>query len=214
MDDMPDEATTARAQARADKISRRTNWDAVKTFGNLAIKTREPKIKVWYLHKIGDEIVRAAKGFTACDKGCSHCCHQPVMMSLSEARYIGAMTGKTVTTPAEFTLEPAKQYSGVACPFLVQGQCSIYEHRPYTCRLHFSLEDNEDPCKIDGRVGKVLYLNQKEYHELQVLAFQELVLEMQDIRAFFPDLPKTLGDNSGASDQPSNDSDSNVQNGN
>ena len=40
--------------------------------------------------------------------------------------------------------------ASLPCPFLKDGRCSIYEHRPLACRAHYALA-NPDNCKMPAR---------------------------------------------------------------
>ena len=49
---------------------------------------------------------------------------------------------------------------GTPCPFLKQGECSVYEHRPFACRTHLSLDDDDLLCQlIEGVDVPVPYAN-------------------------------------------------------
>ena len=61
----------------------------------------------------------------ACEPGCSDCCG-PAPISPYEAERLGVPGA--VTTPV---------HEGTAtCAFLIDGRCSVYERRPYVCRLY------------------------------------------------------------------------------
>lgn len=102
-----------------------------------------------------------------CEKGCSTCCTQNVMITSLEGELIhnhiqakGRMEWfaekfqeKTSTRRPEFTtngfaasclagedVEPDSYGNHDACPFLENGCCRIYEVRPFSCRCFVSTE--------------------------------------------------------------------------
>lgn len=103
-------------------------------------------------------LARAANGTVACKAGCDHCCHQSVGVTPPEAFTIVQHLKQTLT---EELLEARRARIAAAfesnrglsteqrfspehpCPFLDDGQCSIYEVRPLSCRGMNSLDDAE-----------------------------------------------------------------------
>lgn len=71
-----------------------------------------------------------------CRRGCSACCTREVPLSRADAQHIQkAVTSGVI--PLE-VVEMAKQKAETknrSCPFLDQGQCTIYEHRPLICAM-------------------------------------------------------------------------------
>ena len=57
-----------------------------------------------------------------CNEGCNKCCG-PVLMLPSEARILGLAEP---ITPHDENLK---------CSFIKDGRCSVYEKRPFTCRI-------------------------------------------------------------------------------
>lgn len=114
----------------------------------------------------------------ACKRGCSMCCTQNVTMTTLEGRAIieylslndqeallslargtphSEWYRPTITTNdfALFCLkgkEPPEEqndYSGVACRFLSNNECVIYDARPFGCRCFFSTQACEtEPCAV------------------------------------------------------------------
>lgn len=112
---------------------------------------------------------------TVCTKGCASCCYQFVPVMSFEVNYIKdafrdlkpsikkkvieqyqiAMnhflentSNKPILTFKEVHGSYAQKVGRdwIACPFLVENQCSIYEVRPFTCQMHFQLDDPQK-CK-------------------------------------------------------------------
>jgi Fe-S-cluster containining protein len=112
-------------------------------------------------------LARAANGTVACKPGCDHCCYQSVGVTTPEALAIVEHLRQTLSEQAlgaraehiraarERTrgLSSAERYSPEhPCPFLEQGQCSIYEVRPLSCRGMNSLDAEE--CRNNLRDPK------------------------------------------------------------
>jgi hypothetical protein len=102
--------------------------------------------------------------FSACRKGCSHCCHIAVAVNQAEAQIIGEHIGQLPEHPANRGMEGRDGFAEFVplgyenpCPFLVDNQCSIYDVRPSACRLHFSLDISPDICKLDEARPVLLY---------------------------------------------------------
>lgn len=103
-------------------------------------------------YKLADEMKAMLEPFVVCGPGCSHCCHMPIMINQHEADAMAAAANrKALRLKARLipvALSAAWSFRGQHCPFLVDGRCSIYEHRPLICRLHNSLNDNPRDCFI------------------------------------------------------------------
>lgn len=151
--------------------------------------------KVIMLRKLADQIADVVAPHTICRKGCSQCCHQHVMLSELEARLIEKATGRARATPqripgpqlAQATREKQARYIGVPCTFLgADGACTIYEHRPTKCRVHFSLADEAALCDTSRGLG----VRDLPMYENAALSATEAFLihdtTLADIREFFP----------------------------
>ncbi|MFP5213672.1 MAG: hypothetical protein ACLGPL_09855 [Acidobacteriota bacterium] len=140
------------------------------------------------------------RGFTVqCAPGCTHCCrHMPAGVSAIELLHLyqGLHRSGLVERAFRRCLEANEQWAKVhsggerdedltryyrleqPCPFLYNNLCSVYEYRPFACRMHFSLSSphwcrsahfqneyavrfNMEPCdrvlgeldRLDGRFG-------------------------------------------------------------
>ncbi len=135
------------------------------------------------------------KPHTTCKRGCSYCCHVPVGLTECEALYIQAKTGKTANLKNEkiLTVETLK---GAPCTFLKNGECSIYEFRPITCRVFSSFEDPEIYCNeastlhymfaLESPTVKSTMINWVAFTALVGLGKREKRTRIKDIRQFFP----------------------------
>jgi Fe-S-cluster containining protein len=132
------------------------------------IKAIEAKIKDIY-----KEVDTAIGKFSSvCSKGCSHCCHQNITIvdveGITISNYIDTMpstlreqiknnvmnwvklfkanTPDRVLTEADvIEFEKVAATKRIACPFLINDACSIYEVRPITCRTHI-VENSPEEC--------------------------------------------------------------------
>ena len=132
-----------------------------------------------------DELGKLIKPYAACRRGCSHCCHQSVLIFAPEAELIGKRIG----------VKP-KHYTGVRkrddiesgyhnpCPFLKDNACSIYEHRPSPCRSLYNLDRDALLCELIGPVGNVPFSNHRDYDDAMVLMVgeQKQILERDPVR--------------------------------
>jgi len=110
-----------------------------------------------------------------CRKGCSACCSYLVALSLPEVDYLrdvfASMSPAYYRSVLALCLEPAKKilntfpknanadqpadlellsrwYAGLnqPCPFLAEGACTIYPHRPLACREYLVI-NNSAACR-------------------------------------------------------------------
>jgi Fe-S-cluster containining protein len=100
--------------------------------------------KLEKLYIFMDELYSFVGKFTPCKKGCSLCCYNEVFISLLEAEYIEKSRGITQSLNLD-----RKHFRGTPCPFLEDGACTIYNHRPFVCRRHVALFDNPKWCQFD-----------------------------------------------------------------
>lgn len=98
-------------------------------------KTRE-------LQELADHLLTAVAPFTPCRSGCSACCHYPVMVSEADVAIIESKTtARRLLSPL-----PKVDFMGTPCPFLRDGQCSIYAYRPLVCRMHVAFTPTSRWC--------------------------------------------------------------------
>lgn len=92
-----------------------------------------------------------------CHKGCSHCCYWPLGVSLLEALVLHEwlVKNRRWTTRLQDELrQNAGKVTGldhdvwkmarIPCPLLKDATCSVYEARPFVCRLVQSVGDPFD----------------------------------------------------------------------
>lgn len=147
------------------------------------------KVKLQKIYAIADELSHARAAFVACGKGCSSCCHMNVGLTQPEAERIGAAIGRKPVALASSVSHSLEQFAGLPCPFLDrQGSCSIYEHRPLTCRKHASFFMDATHC--DPAVMNDVEVPRVEFSGLDEALFAVVGRDgyalVADIRDFFP----------------------------
>lgn len=185
-----DPATAAYASATADRITARVDPQRIRVYGTMARHMPGAHGKVDMLRGMAAELSNAAKGIVPCSRGCSKCCHMPVMLTADEAAVIAAETGAALVEPAAYYQggDTDQRYNGQPCPFLREHQCSIYEQRPFACRLHINIDRDNTLCEvIPGETIRVPRLDTFEFDVHYVKAFGDpLTVKIADIREFFP----------------------------
>lgn len=185
------EQAEAQAAVNVGRLNAKARWTA--HLGDDAMKIAQlplsPRIRYNKLVKLVDKASAAILPFTACRKGCSHCCNIAVLMSEVEAQRIGEAIGRKPVKTGAFPADVEalqKQYFGVPCTFLKGGRCSIYEVRPLACRLHFNMADESLMCStaIKPEDSLVPMLNLQGVDK--ALFFMTLGSMHADIRDFFP----------------------------
>lgn len=179
--------TLSRAQpnSHADTLLRR------------AITASSTSARVMWLRQAASAWAEPVAQVSACRKGCSHCCHIPLAVSDIEARLISQRTGRPMRAvpdaPSTGQVAAGSTLPGTPaddagytrpCPFLRDGECSIYEHRPLACRTHLNLDEDDFLCRLrPGMEVEVPYADAT----LLKAAFVDLqpAARWADIRAFF-----------------------------
>lgn len=144
------------------------------------------------LIEISKEVASRVAPMTPCGKGCSHCCNQATTISRWEADRISKFNGRKHANPPGINpLERSReslvdQYSGVPCPFLKNGNCTIYAVRPLPCIDHHSLWADPSVCDIANKGAPIPGFNQMELTFTQAALFFNEGVPFADIREFFP----------------------------
>ena len=147
-------------------------------------------VKLKEVLNTADQIFDHAGKFAACARGCGHCCHVSVPITQFEARYMGDNLGiKPIELKQSIKLELTEYGSHTPCPFLQQGECSIYEYRPLTCRMHMNFDRDNYWClhenwqKPEAEIPRpTIQPLIDEYH----MTISQVAPIMGDIRDFFP----------------------------
>jgi hypothetical protein len=108
--------------------------------------------KIFAIQQLSSEVRQISAPFAACNKGCSNCCYQRVMLSQTEADTIAHnIKRKAVQLSPAYRLPDEDAFSsGTPCNFLVGGECSIYEHRPLMCRNQVNLDKDNLLCSFEN----------------------------------------------------------------
>ncbi len=183
-------AAEAAAQEVLESVSasRAKDLQALKTQLNETMSAKTPpRNRLIRIRHIAGQQSAIFSSKSACSSGCSHCCHIDVSVPRSEAMLIGKMTGKRVSEPSvTFPIDqpPAKSFVGSPCPFLTEGSCSIYAHRPLLCRTLVNLDRSPKLCElVPNATIPVPYLNTTTLRAAFTIVTQSE--DFADIREWF-----------------------------
>jgi hypothetical protein len=124
----------------------------------------------------------------ACRAGCSFCCHLRVMvypheaialadelrsrMPACDAAALRRRLQAHVTRLAG--LDPKQAVPAMACPFLVDGRCSVYALRPATCAGYHSLAAERCELRFTTHGGRVGIPISRALQDAAVTVYEEL----------------------------------------
>ena len=104
-----------------------------------------------------------AERTVACTRGCTYCCHSVVSVSAPEVFRIAAVLARGDKTAADAVLARAKTRDGVklegllrhqlACPLLVDDDCSVHAVRPMGCMQYFSISVEDCKAHSEGKLA-------------------------------------------------------------
>jgi Fe-S-cluster containining protein len=105
------------------------------------------------VHQIVDPLIAKEMRKSACRQGCFFCCSQPVEANLPEVLLIADHLRRNLSPEAMSALRrridvhgekvKANPYGNALCPLNVDGNCTVYEARPLSCRGFNSLDVKE-----------------------------------------------------------------------
>lgn len=177
------------AEVNATRIDKKVDFAKIEAaFVRISTLNILPKAKTLQMWEAADSICKELTPLTACKQGCSYCCNIAVTLTTTEAQIIGKHLGRrpqVMQSPVDILANIGK-YSGVPCPFLQKGRCSIYKVRPLACRVHFNLSDSPHFCNTDipANESVVPQINTETIDEAHFHAFGKEI--WADIRDFFP----------------------------
>jgi Fe-S-cluster containining protein len=142
-----------RAQAKADELAKRLRAADINKMARALQTAQSPKAKKVWLMKMADTLATSLQGLAPCAAGCDHCCHMALVVTPEEAEAMGKASGRKVRKPApEAFVRPddagIAKWEGTPCPMLKNGACSVYDVRPWPCRMHYSVDTDNLLCKI------------------------------------------------------------------
>lgn len=168
---------------------------AIMRLGRQAKQSPGISKRIFWLRKMTAVAEKVASVDAACRRGCSHCCYIDVAVSRPEAAQIARETGMHLQEPfnalalnelaAVQDQGHAPRHTGTPCPFLSNGECSIYDSRPLVCRVHFNMDNDDLLCQlVEGEAIPVPYFNATV---LRAITFDVLGLNAlyADIREWF-----------------------------
>lgn len=181
----------ATAIANAEAIGERLGTDRANSLRmrllGLIKSGQSPRTRLRALYHLVAEHTENVAANVACKRGCSHCCYTAVPMHPVEARMIGEAVKREPASPST-ALKSNEESAAIAgyhnaCPFLKDNECSIYEHRPLTCRVHFNLDEDDLLCRLNNAPSLVPYWDLTEYRAAYVMICGP---GLADIREYFP----------------------------
>ncbi len=153
----------------------------------LATAVRAPTAakRVMWLHRAADTLATAYSGVSACRSGCNHCCFIPVKVSATEARVMGRAVGRE-PAPVDTHKPVHTEAYDSPCPFLADGICGVYAHRPAVCRTHLNLDVDDLLCRlVPGQAVPVPYLDTRLF-ALASIQIEPDEGSWADLRQWFP----------------------------
>ena len=117
-------------------------------FGNESVVSKIEKIFAFT-----DMLTEFVAPYMVCKRGCSYCCHIDLLITSIEAQYIHKNLG--IASHVGRSISKGHSEAKRPCPFLSDDFCcSIYAHRPFVCRVYFTLDDPvlcKDPQSMNSR---------------------------------------------------------------
>ncbi|SCK09008.1 Fe-S-cluster containining protein [Variovorax sp. HW608] len=186
------EATKARMQVRRDALLSALPDDFKAREDGLPARIRGEnaslQTKLGRIYALVDEYSALRAPYVACREGCADCCRMNVQISSIEAARIERATGRKARALTRSLRYDDGKFAGVACPFLKEDACSIYEQRPFVCRNHASLDVDAhwcDPQRMATVKLPLVELGGVKQAMLEVMV-QSKQPVLADIRDFFP----------------------------
>ena len=147
-------------------------------------------VKLQEVLRTADLIFAHAGQFAACARGCGHCCYVHVPIADFEAQYMGDHIGTAPVTLKQSIHHDRMEFSGnTPCPFLSNEECSIYEYRPLTCRMHLNFDIDNYWCLHENWNKPGAAIPRPDIHPLMAayhLLSGKVPPIVADIRDFFP----------------------------
>lgn len=186
-----EESALARAKAIQDRIGPIRRAEFARRLQEIEQSRLHDFTRLRALYALADEHFALVGDNVACRRGCSHCCHCAVAITKTEAQMLGtAIKRRPVNAPRREGRDEFGNFVGFdwgyhnPCAFLKNGECSIYEHRPLTCRVHFNLDVDDVLCHLNPPIGQTVpWLDASSYRTASIRIGGN---HIADIRDFFP----------------------------
>lgn len=178
------QAAMERAHADASFLPKSEQAARLNAIANAKTSPRNARLRA--LRILADDLGRSLARHAPCRRGCAHCCHIGVAITASEATLLAKASGRTPARNVATNLQPTEllHYRN-PCPFLKNGECSVYDARPIACRTHFSADVDSLLCElVEGTQIPVPYFDLTAIRALHILLSAKEVVA--DVRDFFP----------------------------
>ena len=140
------EAAQIRRQAFVDALPKRLVELEGSLPTDIARANASARSKIGKIYRLMDQIAEVRAPHVACAGECADCCRMNVSISGLEAKLIAEATRRKAATVEASIRHEQGRFVGVACPFLRDDLCTIYEHRPLVCRNHASFYPTAKWC--------------------------------------------------------------------
>lgn len=178
------------AQRNADTAADSAGVELLETFNRrlraLVTSSAPTWIRLQELYSLADDYAVHIAPRATCRRGCSHCCNVGVRLFEQEAQMLAQRIGvKAKTTKLRDTWREFDYGYHRPCTFLVNGECSIYEHRPFACRALYNMDEDSLLCELHPPLSIPV-----PYFNLSLLWRAYLTIcaphKSNDIRTYFP----------------------------
>ena len=98
-----------------------------------------------------DEAMLEVDRTSSCKKGCEMCCYDKVYLTTTEKVILDHYVKKNKIHPDPVNNKPwsERKFAEYKCRYLKNGECQVYDARPFVCRTHNS-SDDPSLCKVTG----------------------------------------------------------------
>ena len=149
-------AEVQQAANRLDAVLETLPWlspeSMAKLTNTILLTNTRPALKLIKLTELATKVDLALRPHYSCGRGCSHCCSMITLIYRYEAVRLAEVTGREMIElpfrPHDQVLLAGMLVNGKQCAFVVDGCCSVYEHRPMICRLHHSFNKDPRDCEV------------------------------------------------------------------
>ena len=187
-----DRVAAPRVKAFYDTMPAQVQQETAALPKRMATMNARTSIKIGQLNAAADKVFAHVDGLVACRRGCSHCCHIAVRITVAEAQYIGEHIGLAPKPAPRKSAYDIKDFSDqTPCPFLVNDECSIYPWRPLECRSNFNFDQDNHWCLYENwdKPGSTIpkpYVKPLGLAHRVVVRATAATATVADVRDFFP----------------------------